>query len=277
MKSIMYGLFCLFLLALAVPVAAQDAIEVPWTDTPPIIDGDIGVEEWAGATVIQVEDGLAFTVGFFADDQYLYAAYAVTGDDTQDEEDQVGIYFDNDHDGAWPGECPGTTEGNYWLRINGGELEAIYRTIYQTEKTTAECESTEATAVTAAFSSTGGKMQYEVQIDFTAGEMYGAPEATIGVWLFAHDQGEGAMGWYPASDDLFNPAVYVALTYPPDLSPDDDTADDDTTDDDTGDDDDDNDDNDDTGDDDNDTDDDDNDVNDDDDDDDDDDGCGCQV
>jgi hypothetical protein len=91
---------------------------------PVICDGYIDPTEWADAFMYDVSDttgqsdGLVDPLGSVSlwlkqDDNGVYFAIRNNADQTLDDYDQVGLYFDDNYDGCWP--VSATNEGNSWL------------------------------------------------------------------------------------------------------------------------------------------------------------------
>jgi hypothetical protein len=92
--------------------------------TIPTCDGNIDPAEWSDAYMYDVsdttgqEDGLPDPLGTVylwlkQDDNGIYFAIRNNADQTLDDYDQVGLYFDDNYDGCFPASA--TNEGNNWL------------------------------------------------------------------------------------------------------------------------------------------------------------------
>jgi len=90
----------------------------------PTCDGQIDAAEWSDANMYDIsdttgqEDGLPDPLGSVLlwlkqDDFGVYFAIRNNVDQTLDEYDQVGLYFDDNYDGCFPAAA--TNEGNNWL------------------------------------------------------------------------------------------------------------------------------------------------------------------
>jgi hypothetical protein len=90
----------------------------------PVCDGSIDATEWSDAYMYDVsdtsgqQDGIPDPLGTVTlwlkqDDIGVYFAIRNNVDQTLDENDQVGLYFDDNHDGCFPASP--TNEGNNWL------------------------------------------------------------------------------------------------------------------------------------------------------------------
>ncbi len=92
--------------------------------TVPTCNGYIDAAEWADAYMYDIsdttgqEDGIPDPPGTVylwlkQDDNGIYFAIRNNADQTLDDWDQVGLYFDDNHDGCFPASA--TNEGNNWL------------------------------------------------------------------------------------------------------------------------------------------------------------------
>ncbi len=97
---------------------------VAWLTTVPTCDGYIDATEWADAYMYDISDttgqhdGMPDPLGTVylwlkQDDVGVYFAVRNNADQALNDFDEVGLYFDDNHDGCWPASA--TTEGNVWL------------------------------------------------------------------------------------------------------------------------------------------------------------------
>ncbi len=195
-------------LVFCVSTAGADTVATNWKTVDVTIDGTIDSAEWADAYPLEVEGSYPFTVYFKSDDQYLYLAYDVEWDDSFENGDGVGIYFDNDNDGSYPADCGDSDEGRYYMNYNSsGMING-----YQTFSTGGSCGLHSTTAVTsaAAFAAKGNP-QFEARIDLTLGEIYGAPGDAIGFIVYTRDEDSGLVqSWNTSSA---SPAFWADLIY----------------------------------------------------------------
>ncbi|HPM76103.1 MAG TPA: hypothetical protein PK961_03345 [bacterium] len=224
------------------PTKVVPQIDVVYTDTAPTIDGDIDLTgEWADAEVVHVTGTRDMDVYFLADENYLYLGYDLLDNSDLVNGDASVFLFDNNNDDAWPDDCPGTTEGIYAAGYFDGSMNEYYTTVYNDGGTPNACQPNNPTEyVQAAIGmSSKGNVQIEMRMDFTAGQLYGAPEETIGIALGEVNNDTNDYFW-PAGVGPSNmdPGLFADMTYPSFTPMDDDTGpDDDDTgpdDDDTG-------------------------------------------
>jgi hypothetical protein len=113
--------------AVAVPAAAQvvgDTIYSHWADVTPAIDGVFGSGEWADATELDFlaadpANELEAYAYFKNDADYLYVAFDVPDDTTEDSADATSMSFDTGHDGVYTDGHDDTFE------ISGGTTHHI--------------------------------------------------------------------------------------------------------------------------------------------------------
>jgi len=165
-----------------------------WCSRNPTIDGNIGLWEWSDATAVDITNtGVSKTVTAYIknDSRYLYIAIDDPNDTALNVEDQVGIYFDDDHNHQWD-TTAATDEGNYWCYYDGTSWKNDFRGIYYdgTYPYKPVCPVTAADVTSAG--SISGNMQYEVRIDLTNGALQASPGSTIGFYLSCYDAGTGA-------------------------------------------------------------------------------------
>jgi hypothetical protein len=97
---------------------------VAWLTIPVTCDGSIDATEWSDAYMYDVsdttgqQDGIPDPLGTVTlwlkqDDNGVYFAIRNNVDQTLDEYDQCGLYFDDNYDGCFPASA--TNEGNNWL------------------------------------------------------------------------------------------------------------------------------------------------------------------
>ncbi len=126
-------------------------VKANYTNDAPTIDGEITVEEWDGAYVLEYEGAEQdFTVYLKDDGDYLYGAVDALDDTTLGNGDILRIYFDNDNDDALPTSCvPGTnTDGYYHITYNAATVSLVYLTAWDNGGTPTTCASGPPTAMT---------------------------------------------------------------------------------------------------------------------------------
>ncbi len=165
-------------------------ISSSWLSVTPTIDGEISADEWTDATAIDITNtGVTSAVTAYIknDTQYLYLAIDDPNDTTLDDNDQVGIYFDDDHNHQWDSEA-NTDEGNYWCYYDGTVWRNLFRGIYDDGTYPYQSAATVAAAdVISSGSIASGNMQYEIRIDLITGAFQSTVGSTIGFYSFCYD------------------------------------------------------------------------------------------
>ena len=99
----------------------SEIIEIPATNTPPVLDGviDTASGEWEDALIIDVGDTLGISppaqpaganlMYIMRDNDYVYFAFDISTDTIFTDRDQIGIYLDDNADNTWSAD---STEGN---------------------------------------------------------------------------------------------------------------------------------------------------------------------
>ena len=177
-----------------------------WARTAPTIDGVINDQEWWGASRVFSDGGdTDFYAYWYSDDEYLYVAWDIITDVTNDVDDEVGIYFDNDNSGTWPASC--ADEGSYFIYTDHADFRCMYGS-------GSVGFSIPTTTITYATSMAAGNRQFEAQIDLDGGEMYGTPGETIGFYTFVIDDTFGTIQRWPETGIVWtDPSTYADLTY----------------------------------------------------------------
>lgn len=193
----------------------------------PEIDGYMDTGEWddpnetftfdcsnVGGEGGSIQDPGSAYAWFKHDNFYMYMAFAMPQAPTRSVNDQIGIYIDENNDGAWPGSG-NTTEGNFWFLVNGSGIDEVqYRYINQDGPGQPQ-------AVPGAVSASSilngylvfecrlplGTLPYRVNVNPAAD--------TVGVFLYELD-GSNFFGWWPLAlpaDSAFVPAMYGKLIF----------------------------------------------------------------
>ena len=205
------------------------AIHSPYTANPPTIDGFMGPGEWSDAACRDVSDLLGMpdspnTYGsaylcVMNDASNLYVAVDGIHDATEDDYDEIGLYFDDDHDHVFP-SAPDTSEGNFWLYRESGLDVLEYRWIQDGPVFGIEYDP----GFPHAIDITSGHQQFELQLPLgpLAEELNASPADTVGLWLYGIDGSNFLyFGWWPYDiDDIsgpYTPSEYadVILGAPP--------------------------------------------------------------
>ncbi|TET78816.1 T9SS type A sorting domain-containing protein, partial [candidate division TA06 bacterium] len=197
----------------------------PWATSAPAIDGVISVGEWDDAIRLDVSDVLGMPDGFDLpgsailyvknDSSNLYMACDAPPDPSATDWDQVGLYFDDNHDGAWP-SASDSSEGNLWYQQFATGDVVDWRWIWGAGPDSF------GTPRTVPFpfqcTPTSGNMQYEMTCPIGAlgEELNAAPGDSVGFFLYGMDVGANArLGWWPydvdATTGWSDPSVYGDL------------------------------------------------------------------
>jgi hypothetical protein len=214
-------------------------IHPPLMGTLPTIDGVVNFPgEWTGAAVVDVSD----TLGVIGDPDaagsvYLFMGWGVHGtlgdvlllgvknlqDQTIDDEDQIGIYFDDNNDGEWDGSTY-DLEGNFWVTVFRPDTLA-FRVIRAGgnpgDTTWVNLEPTVQLCGWAQ-NPTSNTMDYEAMITITPDtvdqtwpyvnwELQAvAVDSVIGFWMFCLDAGTGDYDavWPQVSSSAFEPTGF---------------------------------------------------------------------
>lgn len=179
----------------ATPVTDGYVIQSGFTATPPVLNGSIDAGEWASAAVTDITmPGTANPVTLYTmnDGNYLYVAVDDPNDINPNDMDQVGIYFDEDHNYEWPPSSP-SGEGNFWVEYFGGVPDSTeFRSLYGWWPANLFSDGTfDALGVMEDISFSSGHIQYETRIDLTNSQLNSAPGDDIGFYIFSYDMGAG--------------------------------------------------------------------------------------
>ena len=122
------------------------------------------------------------------DGNYLYIAADDPNDSNIDTNNEIAVYFDEDHNHTWDPDSL-TGEGNFWTR----ELENIFRGIYGDYPNTLGFTPPifSPPGVVSGVSNTSGHLQYEASFDLTTSELNTTPGSTIGFMMFVYDPETG--------------------------------------------------------------------------------------
>ncbi len=208
-------------------VKLEKNIEVPALAFSPDIDGIIKQGEWDDAKSIELSDVYGqggteippFTAKMYMKvDTFLsrlFIAVQEKYDPALSDYDQIGLFFDDNNDGLFPG--PGNnTEGNYWLVYHPSGISYNYRPIYSdgTSGDTVVMSAAKGIGITDSF------VSYEIEIPFgTEPEFINAnPGDTIGFFAYAYDADNDVFyGWWPQDLIMNNwnkPAYYGKIILP---------------------------------------------------------------
>ena len=196
---------------MAEPYHSGDVIEAGWARVVPTLDGVISAGEWDDAEAVDITaTGMPNPVTMYVknNDTHLYMAFADTNDLSLTYYDQIGIYFDEDHDGQW--QSPSSdSEGNFWLGDFGGggiPSDVIFRSLPDFT------EYPNPAGVSGALSDAMGYVVHEAAIEFEVSPLDCAPGVTIGLWVYIYDdQAESQDGVWPESAIWDDPSTYGDL------------------------------------------------------------------
>jgi len=172
------------LFAAATPKAHGHRFGSSWAAMAPVMDGVISPGEWDDAATMDIScPGAADTVTLYAKNSMnsLYIAVDDRNDRIVDPGNQMGILFDEDHDGIWdPSGLIGEgtillTPAGIAFSAFGGEYPNHFRAAAPVL----------APGATGAISAAGGHVQYELCLDMTTSPLHTTPGDRIGlaVWI----------------------------------------------------------------------------------------------
>ena len=197
-----------------------------YASAPPTLDGSIGAGEWSAATVTDVTfpgSPMPVTMYTMNDGNFLYIAVDDPNNTTSEDYDQVGIYFDEDHNFEWPLASP-SGEGNFWVQWFTTGSVTDYRGIFGWWPANLGYDTaiSPAPGVSEGISYGSGHSQYEVAIDLTASELNAAPGADIGFYMFSYDAATGGIvfGQWPDVGIWNAPFSYGTMVLASGMGPD---------------------------------------------------------
>ena len=207
----------------ALPNSLGKIINSSYSTNSVTVDGIMNLSEWSDATVIDISrPGVAspITVRIKNDDNFLYIAV----DDPNNTSDSdgsngLGFYFDDDNNKTWDASSP-TSEGNYWLYLDGGVVNNRFRGIYGTYPDNLGFETSiyDPPGVVSVGSMGSGYLRTETKIDLSASVLNAAPGGTIGAYFFEYDpsitlpQGYHHSGVWPYGAIWPAPETYGEIT-----------------------------------------------------------------
>lgn len=196
---------------------------------PPNIDGDIGLTEWADATVRDVSDvfgiyDAADTVGsatiyVMNDETCLYMAFDAAWDTSMSDYDDFSPYFDDNHDGLWP-TAPDSNEGNLWFQSMSSGVDSVLWRYFQAGPSVGPNRTV---PFPVGVGEATGHHQFECVVPFGAmpEELQALPGDTVGFFVLAYDQNASYIySWWPYDNLVFNdPVDYGHLVLAPGFGP----------------------------------------------------------
>ncbi|MFO7675263.1 MAG: T9SS type A sorting domain-containing protein [bacterium] len=190
--------------------------------TAPAIDGYFAPGEWDDAYEFDCSNifgwggaihgpGKAYAY-FKHDNNYWYTAYRFPSAAMRDPGDQIGLYIDEDNDGAWATD---NTEGNYWLWVNGSGVDEV---LYRWHSPDTWGQPLIAPGSQSASGTLNGYMIFESRIPFgTLPYQLNINPANdeIGLWMYGLD-GSNWYGWFRSgmSDEEWRtPSLYGKVIF----------------------------------------------------------------
>jgi hypothetical protein len=185
-----------------------------WASIPPSIDGIISGSEWANAYVVDISDILSEgSVGVTPNSVVLYAMNNATHlffavdfleDASEDVNDRVTVYLDENNDDAW---APDSSEGNYWAFRSSGGPRLMYRPL-----PVGPFIDPVPGAEIGMFALINVQYEFSIPLGIEKYELDAALGDTLGMHIYAHDQGVNeAQGWWlqtMAAANQDDPAFY---------------------------------------------------------------------
>ena len=179
----------------------------------PTVDGIFSADEWRDAEVVDISDTYGYDgpdttgsvkawIGFSDDLDSLFIGVQYRALDSLENKSGIGIYIDDDGNGAWTGARPGS-EGNYWAYWIDGAPDLRYRSFTGQPYATDPYYSFVNPEL--AFGTEHGFVEVEMALPlgFHSPEQIAlyAPDYTIGLGLFAVHRNADSVavfnGWWP--------------------------------------------------------------------------------
>ncbi len=197
-----------------------EELQAPFREVAVTLDGLIDPDEWADANRYDISNILGWNdiyryfpgnafLSVKHDSDYVYMAVDIPFV-AEDETTEIGLYFDENNDGAWAGD---ETEGNYW--VENWPDTAIYRSLPAAVRY-------HATGLLHEAGNTSGNLQFEFAVPYGSAkeQLTMNPHAdTCGLWAFAlNDEYGNWLGWWQTTmsdEDPINPANYSRLVLLP--------------------------------------------------------------
>jgi WD40 repeat protein len=184
----------------------------------PLLDGIIVEAEWEGAAARDISDVMGYDlpdsagtvyarIGFNDATDSLYLAIDYIGRASLQENMGMAVYVDDDGNGAWSWNRPGS-EGNYWGYYRNGGSDMRFRSLSGGQFTADPYYRFENPPLT--FNDRAGHVQIEMAIPLgfhTEREIaLFAPDYAVGLGLFAMQRSQDGLpifnGWWP--QDMFS-------------------------------------------------------------------------
>ncbi len=200
---------------------AYKDIHSPYSTNIPVIDGVINSGEWDDAWVKDITLGGNPCQLYVKNSGTMLYLAVVDKNHTLYDVDQIGIYFDKDHNHMWDNFTP-SGEGNFWVMWNGtySQTDLEFRGIYGNPPNF-ENSILNPTGLAGVINSSATECVYETAIDLTTSKLTATPGSTIGVYIFSYDNYTGSMtGAFPEylGSSFADPSLYGNLTLGKDVN-----------------------------------------------------------
>jgi|GEM_PF-1042267 len=200
---------------------AYKDINSPYTTNIPVIDGVFNSSEWSDAWVKNITLGGNPVQLYIKNSGSMLYLAVVDQSHTLYDVDQIGIYFDKDHNHLWDSFTP-SGEGNFWVMWNAAnsQTDLEFRGIYGNPPSF-ETPILNPTGLAGAIGSAATESIYETAIDLTTSKLTAAPGSTIGIYIFSYDSYSGIMtGAFPEflGSSFADPSLYGNLTLGKDVN-----------------------------------------------------------
>lgn len=201
----------------------------------PRLDGVLEDDEWEGAVERDISDVFAYDgvdtsesvtvlIGFDDNSNQLFLGFNYSVIEELEDRMGVGVYVDDDGNGRWTLERPGS-EGNYWGYWIDGEPDMRYRSLSLGQYRADPYYQFDDPPL--AFSDQGGNVIIEMAIPLGFHELWEtalyAPDYEIGLGLFAMHRADDDSpifnGWWPQNmvSIVSNPEQFARIRIPADL------------------------------------------------------------
>ncbi len=182
--------------ATATPVFEGHRIRSGFTLSAPVLDGFIRASEWHDARAVDITaPGSAAALPVMAyvmnSATHLYIAVRDPNFPFPDDFNQIGIYFDENHDGAW-NSSPSRPEGNIWIFYDAtfNESNNWFRAITGTWPDGIRfVQFGDVTTVRQRIGYLSGDPEFEVAIDLRFVPFVSEPGRTVGFALYSDQTG----------------------------------------------------------------------------------------
>ncbi|MEO0019863.1 MAG: kelch repeat-containing protein [candidate division WOR-3 bacterium] len=205
-------------------LVTSDTIYSNTTVHPPVIDGYLAPNEWAGAYEMNFSNVFGwygkpygpyaakawFMHGRENDTDFLYSAYALPFAATRNNGDLIGFYCDENNNGEWESTY---CEGIYWFFVDHNGADAV---LYLPITSGITLDPVPVPGAQSASGTLNGYLVFEAKVPIDTGDVYlnlNPAGDTAGLFLLAMDN-HMLFGWWPAgmcADSHLRPAYYGKL------------------------------------------------------------------